>query len=90
MRGFGTRTWDDGDHYEGDFRDGVRHGCGTLDYGNGTRYQGEWRNDKPNGRGTYAYKDGTRYEGVWRDGCLETQSGEEVWTFTTKEACGFE
>ena len=32
-----------GDVYEGEFRDGYRHGKGTLKYANGDVYDGEFR-----------------------------------------------
>ncbi len=35
------RVWADGDRYEGDFRDGNRHGHGVYVGANGDRYEGD-------------------------------------------------
>ena len=43
------------DKYEGQFKDGKRHGQGTFYYANGDKYEGQFRDDKRNGRGTYEY-----------------------------------
>jgi hypothetical protein len=44
-------TYKNGDKYEGDWREGVRHGNGTLWVFKGgkyhVRYSGEWVNDLP-------------------------------------------
>ena len=81
------------DVYEGEYRDGKRHGRGTYTWFDGVRYEGEWRDGQPNGRGTATFPsddDGSRrYEGQWRNGCFE-QDGSQAWAFTTEEACGFE
>ena len=52
MHGRGTKTWANGDRYEGDWRDGnSRTGRGTHTWGQGSqwagdRYEGEWRDGK--------------------------------------------
>jgi hypothetical protein len=49
--GKGVVTYKNGDKYEGDWREGVRHGNGTLWVFKGgkyhVRYSGEWVNDLP-------------------------------------------
>lgn len=49
--GKGTVIYKNGDKYEGDWAQGLRHGLGTLWlYKKGkyvVRYNGEWRNDAP-------------------------------------------
>ena len=65
----------DGSRYEGEHRDGKRHGRGTLIWASGQSYEGEWRNGKPHGQGTCTDaevdSDGTlythRYEVEWRE-----------------------
>lgn len=55
--------------YEGEFRNGKRHGEGVLIEGNAPyedRYEGEWANDMREGYGTQVFYYGERYEGEWR------------------------
>lgn len=63
--------------YEGEVRDGKRHGQGIMTGLDGHRYEGEWRNDRRHGRGTYTWPDGTRYEGKWRSGRHHGQGSKE-------------
>lgn len=49
--GKGKLTFSNGSLYEGQFRDGRRHGYGTL-VADGFSYQGDWLDDYPNGFGT--------------------------------------
>ena len=61
--------------YEGECRNGKRHGRGALLRANGQTYEGEWRADKMHGQGTCtdpeAEHSGTvyshRYKGGWRE-----------------------
>jgi hypothetical protein len=50
--------------YEGDFRDGKKHGRGIHTWPNADRFEGEWRNGKMTGRGIYNFASGAR--SVWR------------------------
>ena len=46
--GQGTFTYSDGDKYEGEWKDGKKHGLGTLTFFNNVRkWIGEFREDKP-------------------------------------------
>ena len=36
----------DGEKYEGEYKEGKRHGQGSYDYSDGERYEGEWKDDK--------------------------------------------
>ena len=47
----GIETFDNGDIYEGGFKDGLKHGKGTLTTRNNRSYEGDWKNDKPHGFG---------------------------------------
>ena len=73
MNGQGTYIYQDGDKYEGEWRDDKRHGKGTVTY-RGTdgsiveQYQGEWAEGKMHGYGRYVYADSGVYEGQWVDG----------------------
>ena len=73
LHGQGTRNYANGDRYEGEYKDGKRHGQGTIFYPyGGGRYEGEWKDDKRHGQGTQfyslgIYSHGKRYEGEWKD-----------------------
>ena len=54
--------------YEGEMRDGKRHGRGTYVWANGDRYEGEYRDGHEHGRGTFVWANGDRYDGEWRNG----------------------
>ena len=50
--GQGTKTWTNGDMYEGKFKVGKYHGQGTYTWSDGRKYVGEWKNkEKWNGIG---------------------------------------
>lgn len=66
--GRGVMTYDTGEVYEGEWKNGIRHGYGACTTSNGDRYNGNWMNDKINGQGTYYYPDGTVYDGEWKNG----------------------
>lgn len=57
-----TITYDDGNRYEGDMKNGMRHGRGTFYYANGEKYVGNWVANKKEGLGVYTWSDGDRYE----------------------------
>ena len=46
--------------YEGDFRDGKKHGRGIHTWPNADRFEGNWRNGKMTGRGIYNFASGAR------------------------------
>ena len=41
----------DGDSYEGDYRNGTRHGKGRYNYADGGYYDGQWQDGNCVGRG---------------------------------------
>ena len=62
--GFGIMTFaDDGSIYEGQFKDGQRHGKGKQKAEGIAEYQGEWVNNNFEGKGVLVYADGGKYEG---------------------------
>ena len=73
-----TINYPNGDHYEGETKDGKRHGKGTMIYSNGDRYEGEWKDDKKNGQGVETWRDGYKYEGEFKDDKCNGQ-GTETW-----------
>ena len=67
---FGTTDYQVGDQYgtyEGEWKDGERHGQGTYDDSAGSIYIGEWKHDERSGEGIQIYPDGSKYEGQWID-----------------------
>ena len=63
-----TINYPNGDHYEGETKDGKRHGKGTMIYSNGDRYEGQWKDGKRHGQGTYFYASGGQKAGQWSEG----------------------
>jgi hypothetical protein len=70
MNGKGSRGFDNGDYYAGQFTNGVPSGIGLLRYSRGIRdrYTGEFRDGIPNGTGTLSLGDGSSYSGEFRNG----------------------
>ena len=67
---FGTTDYQVGDQYgtyEGEWKDGERHGQGTYDDNAGSIYIGEWKYDQRSGEGIQIYPDGSKYEGQWEN-----------------------
>eukprot|EP00640_Fibrocapsa_japonica_P004005 CAMPEP_0113942802 /NCGR_PEP_ID=MMETSP1339-20121228/9659_1 /TAXON_ID=94617 /ORGANISM="Fibrocapsa japonica" /LENGTH=223 /DNA_ID=CAMNT_0000947427 /DNA_START=121 /DNA_END=789 /DNA_ORIENTATION=- /assembly_acc=CAM_ASM_000762 len=55
--------------YEGNYRDGKKHGVGKMTFPNGDIYHGEWNENKMHGEGTFTYKaTGDIFSGTWVDG----------------------
>ena len=46
--------------YQGETKNGKRHGRGVYLYPNGDMYDGEWRKSRKYGRGVYMYANGQR------------------------------
>lgn len=51
-------------YYEGDWKDGQKHGKGLLACEDGTFYIGEWKNDLASGKGIFgSVKHNISYDG---------------------------
>lgn len=61
-------TYADGATYDGDWKDGMRHGHGLCIWQNGSKYDGEWKDDKRHGRGLNTHHNGGIYNGEWISG----------------------
>jgi hypothetical protein len=58
--------------YEGNFRDGDRHGDGTYYYKNGNKYVGEFQSNEMHGKGSYYFSDGDVFQGSIEHGKFVT------------------
>lgn len=66
--GMGVFVFENGQRYEGPFKDGKSHGTGWRYYPNGDTYHGEESEGLRHGNGVYRFRDGQRYEGpFYRD-----------------------
>ena len=73
-----SRLWTYEEDYEGEWKDGKKHGKGICKGSDGSvEYDGEWKDDKWHGKGTRNYDDGDVYKGEWRAG---KQHGRGVMT----------
>ena len=61
--GFGTFTYQNGDKYVGEFKNGQANGQGKFILQNGDTYVGEVKDDNINGQGTYTWANGNKYIG---------------------------
>jgi hypothetical protein len=66
MDGRGIFSWENGDKYNGEYKNNVKEGNGVYSYGCNL-YDGNWVNNKPHGEGTLLC-DGVRIEGYFRYG----------------------
>mmetsp|Transcript_26936 Transcript_26936/g.36010 ORF Transcript_26936/g.36010 Transcript_26936/m.36010 type:complete len:94 (+) Transcript_26936:637-918(+) len=57
--------------YQGEYKEGERHGKGKLSLLNGNVVEGDFSGDKPNGHCVYTWANGNRYEGQMVDGDIE-------------------
>ncbi len=73
-------VYPDGSQYDGEIKDGKRHGKGIMIRADGARYEGEWQNNKPHGQGTATVPDGRKREGEWREGKYvgEAQTNNDI------------
>ena len=53
--------------YEGNYKNGNKHGQGKATWVSGSSYSGEYRDDKRNGKGIFTYADGRIYEGIFKN-----------------------
>jgi len=70
--------------YQGEFRDGLKHGTGKYEWENGDRYEGTFAEDRPNGTGKYQFANGDTYEGEVKAGVVAgrgtyvTKAGDRI------------
>lgn len=95
--GYHAFTWENGSHYEGNWKNDLREGLGTFTSHNGSVYRGEWLNDLKHGQGTLMYADGRVYTGGFENDVatgkgtmtdMEGDSYEGSWLNYNKEGQG--
>ena len=60
--------YSNGDVFEGNYENGVKHGYGKMTWSNGDVYEGNWQNDDLHGYGKYTWASGKVYKGNWKNG----------------------
>ena len=50
--------YNNGEKYDGKWKNDKKEGKGIFYYFNGDKYDGEWKDDKKEGKGTFYYKNG--------------------------------
>ena len=87
---YGTKTWKNGDIYEGEIKNFESNGNGTYYYKNGAKFVGEWKNGKRQGKGVIIYDDKRifydfiRFEGLFENdkkkgyGTLFLRNGDKI------------
>jgi len=65
--GFFTRSWPNGDVYEGQIINGMPHGMGIYTSASGDRYTGQFKFGKADGQGKMEFTNGDSYSGEFRE-----------------------
>lgn len=65
--GEGTKTYTDGNKYQGSFKNGKRHGQGKFKWPSGAMYDGTWVDGKREGKGQEILANGTIYVGDFKN-----------------------
>jgi hypothetical protein len=65
--GQGKISYDDGQEYVGEIKDGEPHGQGTATFANNNKYVGEFKGGLFHGLGTFTFADGRVLVGRWEN-----------------------
>ncbi|MGT2799568.1 hypothetical protein [Streptococcus marmotae] len=71
MSGKGTLTFENGDKYEGQFKNGIFNGKGTFTSAAGWSYEGEFKNGIAEGQGKLTTESKVVYEGTFKQGIYQ-------------------
>ncbi len=74
--GQGIETYENGDTYEGEFKDSLPNGKGTYTSSRYT-YIGQWKDGLRNGKGIETYENGDKYEGEYNN---DLRNGKGTYT----------
>ncbi|MBL7910663.1 MAG: TPM domain-containing protein [Bacteroidia bacterium] len=69
----------DSSRYQGQFKNGLKHGFGEYYYSDGSVYKGQWKKGLRHGKGLLIFENGDTYDGEWKDD-NRTGKGKYVWT----------
>ena len=70
----------DGERYEGQWKNNMKHGQGIFTFADGNVYEGEYKHGRREGQGRFTWADHNMYEGSFVDdmmhgaGCLNVRS----------------
>jgi hypothetical protein len=81
--GRGKLEVENGDVYEGEWKNGKRHGQGVYTWAQGDLYTGPWRKNKRHGHGVFVWSDGRLYDGEYNMGKREGK-GIFTWPYGAK------
>jgi hypothetical protein len=71
--GTGTKIYDNGDVYDGEWKEGKHHGKGKYLFVDGSIYEGEWKDSLFSGQGVLKNAEGVIIaDGIWDDNKLYT------------------
>lgn len=73
-----TQTYENGDRFQGELKNGKRNGKGAYFYADGSVYKGDWKDGKENGEGMLTTSYGDEYDGEWKSG---KKHGKGTYTF---------
>jgi hypothetical protein len=64
-----------GDYYQGEFKNGLKHGFGTYFFSNGDKFVGNYQYGKREGKGTYSFSNGKQsLVGTWSNNDFLTKN----------------
>jgi len=78
LNDIGVAIWEEGEMYEGEFKNNVKDGIGLYRWADGTTYMGQFQKGKITGLGKMQFANGNVYEGQFNEGYI-TGWGKFVW-----------
>ena len=78
LNDIGISIWEEGEMYEGEFKNSTKDGIGLYRWVDGTSYVGQFKKNKIHGYGKMTFSNGNSYEGEFNEGFL-TGWGKFVW-----------
>ncbi|GMH57243.1 hypothetical protein TrRE_jg2939, partial [Triparma retinervis] len=64
--------------YEGEWKDGLKHGLGVFSSTSGEKFDGNWHMGKRHGEGIYRWNNGKTRQGVWNHDSLLKWTNKET------------
>ena len=78
LNDIGVAIWEEGEMYEGEFKNNMKEGIGLYRWADGTTYMGQFQKGKITGLGKMQFANGNIYEGQFNEGYI-TGWGKFVW-----------